>query len=314
MENCARPVDAYLWMDAMRRGDFKKAWCLADQTLNARAGRPCWHWPRHEQYVWDGAPLDGKRVLVRCYHGLGDTVQFIRFASLLKARAAEVIVWAQLSLLPLVRAAEGVDRVLALHDGSPEIAYDADVELMELAHIFRVARETLPRKVPYLSVPRVEFALSKDRFHIGVIWRSGDWDERRSMPMELLAPLTAIPFVTLHAMQHGPTGHGWPREWGPVCPATNPWETAQWMQALDLIISVDSFPAHLAGALGRPVWTLLSSDADWRWMESCADSPWYPTMRLFRQRRAGDWAEVIARVERRLRRLGGGRARNFYRA
>lgn len=304
-------VETSSWIAAMKRGDFKTAWRLADHALAARAGRPCWHLPRHEQYVWDGAPLDGKRVLVRCYHGLGDTVQFVRFAPLLKTRAAEVIVWAQPRLLPLLRTASGLDRVLPLHDGAPVAAYDADVEIMELVHVFRLAPDQLPGAVPYLQVPRVDFGLAKDRLHVGVVWRAGDWDERRSIPATVLSPLARIPSVTLHAMQHGPAAHEWSRAWGPVCPAKDPLETAQWMQAFDLIISVDSFPAHLAGALGRRVWTLLPFDADWRWMGAREDCPWYPTMRLFRQQRAGDWAGVIARVERGLWRLGAVHAKDF---
>ncbi|MDF3058136.1 MAG: hypothetical protein K0R17_2351, partial [Rariglobus sp.] len=184
------------WIDAMKRGDFERAWRLADETLAERAGRPCWHWPRHLQYIWDGSSLDGKRVLVRCYHGLGDTVQFIRFAALLKERAAEVIVWAQPALLPLLQTVAGVDRLLPLHDGVPAVDYDHDVEVMELAHICRVNPDTLPRKVPYLKPPSRTPALSRRRLNVGVIWRAGDWDERRSIPTEALAPLAAVPGVT----------------------------------------------------------------------------------------------------------------------
>jgi hypothetical protein len=117
-------------------------------VLRERAGVSCHHWPRHRQYVWDGRPLEGQRVLVRCYHGLGDTVMFIRYAPLLKTIAREVIVWAQPALIPLLRRAHGVDRLLPLHEGTPECAYDVDIEVMELAHAFRSTIETLPRAVP----------------------------------------------------------------------------------------------------------------------------------------------------------------------
>ncbi len=287
----------------MRQGDFAQAWRLADDAVAAHAGRPCWHWPRHHQYVWDGTPLDGKRVLVRCYHGLGDTVQFIRFAPWLKARAAEVIVWAQPELLPLLRTAAGVDRLIPLHNGEPAVTYDCDVEVMELAHVGRVSADSLPRAVPYLRVPGLKRPLSKKRLNVGVVWQSGNWDLSRSIPTAELAPLATIPEVKLHALQHGQARAEWPARWGPVCPVKTIVETARWMQALDLIISVDSFPAHLAGALGRPVWTLLPREADWRWMEAREDCPWYPTMRLFRQENAGDWTSVIARVEGMLRQV-----------
>src|SRR6478735_458987 len=105
-----------LWMHFMRRGAFEQAWQLTDKDLKARAGIPCWHLPRHQQYIWDGTPLQNKRVLVRCYHGLGDTIQFIRYMPLVKAVAKEVIVWAQEPLLPLLKTVTGIDKLLALHD------------------------------------------------------------------------------------------------------------------------------------------------------------------------------------------------------
>lgn len=282
----------------MLRGEYADAWRVSDEAVRARAGVPCWHWPRHLQYVWDGAPLDGKRVLVRCYHGLGDTIQFVRFAPRLRAVAAEVIVWAQPSLLPLVRTVRGVDRALALHDGTPEVAYDADVEIMELAHVFRAAPGTLPADVPYLHLPRAaRTGLPADgRLHVGLVWGSGDWDPRRSIDPALLAPLADVPGVALHVLQRGAPLAGRPEGFGVDAAADTPWETACTMAALDLVITVDSMPAHLAGALGRPTWTLLHADADWRWLRGRADSPWYPTMRLFRQATPGDWAGVVARV------------------
>src|SRR5215217_4156499 len=108
------------WVHAMQHGDFARAWAISDTVLRERARVPCAHWPRHLQYIWDGSSLKGKRVLVRCYHGLGDTVQFIRYAPQIRAIAREVIVWAQPALLPLLRTARGIDRLLPLHDGAPD--------------------------------------------------------------------------------------------------------------------------------------------------------------------------------------------------
>ena len=290
----------------MRRGDFAGAWRISDAVLCDRAGRPCWHLPRHEQAVWKGDPLTGNRVLVRCYHGLGDTVQFIRYASLARERAGELIVWAQPALIEILRGVDGVDRVLPLHDGDPGIVYDVDVEIMELPHLFRSTLETLPARVPYLHVPPGEalpYAIDGSHCHVGVVWRAGDWDAERSVPVDLLASLGAVPGVVLHALQRGHAASEWRAEWGPSPGMDNVAATARTMNALDLIISVDSFPAHLAGALGRPVWTLLHAAPDWRWMDARDDSPWYPTMRLFRQERAGEWKPVIARVAARLRAL-----------
>ena len=284
------------WFSCVRRGDFAAAWRLTDVDVARRRGVPCWHLPRHEQYVWDGSPLAGKRVLVRCYHGLGDTVQFIRYAPLLKSVAAGVIVWAQPALLPLVRRVPGVDRAIPLHDGAPDVPYDADVEIMELPHVFRSTLDTLPRTVPYLRADPAPLPRGPGRLHVGVTWRPGDWDDRRAVPVRLLAPLARLPGVTLHSLQRGPAAADWPADLGPSSGSDDVAAAAGVMAALDLIVTVDSFPAHLAGALGRPVWTLLHSDPDWRWMVGRDDSPWYPTMRLFRQARAGEWEPVIERV------------------
>ena len=289
------PATGDSWMFLMRLGKFEAAWELSDQVLEERRGQPCGHWPRHFQYIWDGSPVAGRRVLVRCYHGLGDTIQFIRYASLLKQVGAHVIVWAQSVLLPLLETVHGVDRVLPLHDGLPAVDYDADVELMELPHVFRTSLKTIPNKVPYVSVPSIqqhESALLK----VGVVWRSGAWDERRSMSASLMAELDGVPGVELHVLQNRVDADEWPRQVGKrVCPEPVT-ELARAISGLDLLITIDSLAAHLGGALAVPTWTLLPAHADWRWMEKRSDSPWYPTMRLWRQSRVGDWRTVIDNV------------------
>jgi hypothetical protein len=265
------------WLAHMRRGEFEAAWDLSDRLLARRESSR--QLPRHEQWVWDGTPLEGKRVLIRCYHGLGDTIQFIRYAPLVKEIAREVMVWAQPSVIPLLETARGVDRFLPLHDGAPDVEYDADVEIMELAHVFR----RIVGDVPYLHVPPLATGGG-----IGVAWRSGDWDPNRDIPPELL---TRLPGVT-HNLQRGETRP----ELLNLPERNDPFGTARLMRGLDLVITVDTMTAHLAGALGVPVWTLLRADADWRWMEDRDDSPWYPTMRLFRQQEPGEWEPVIERV------------------
>src|SRR3954464_3188991 len=117
------------WMRHMRRGDFARAWEVSDEVLRGRAGESCDFLPRHFQWVWRGEPLEGKRVVIRCYHGLGDTIQFIRYAPLLRQIAARVTVWAQPALLDLLGTAEGIDELLPLHDGDPGTDYDVDVEV-----------------------------------------------------------------------------------------------------------------------------------------------------------------------------------------
>jgi hypothetical protein len=284
------------WMAAMRRGDLERAWQISDIVLQERiaGGTSCWHMPRHLQYVWTGAPLAGKRVLVRCYHGLGDTIQFIRFAAPLREIAREVIVWVQPQLLDLVASAPGVDRVLPLHDDAPAVEYDVDIEVMELPHALRVARETLLTEVPYLFPPAVPLSL-RSGLNVGIVWESGGWDSRRSVPLDLLRLLRQIPHVHLHSLQRGPARFGATQLTDSDISCGDVLVAASRMLQLDLVMSVDTMAAHLAGALGVPVWTLLHSSCDWRWM--CGDrSVWYPTMRLFRQAVPGAWPHVIDEV------------------
>src|SRR5215213_5042889 len=287
------------WIEAMRRGDFATAWKISDALLRARRGEDQVLLQRWFQTVWNGASVVGKRVLVRCYHGLGDTIQFIRYAALLKKIAAEVIVWVQPSLIPLLRSVEGIDRMLPLHDGAPEVEYDVDVELSELPYLFRTTLESIPAQMPYIFVePAV---LARDcRLRIGLIWKSGDWDERRSIPFSLIERLAQVPAVEWHILQREPFAAGWDGRLGVISGGDNPLDDARVMRALDLVISVDTMTAHLAGALGVNTWTLLPYDADWRWMLDRRDTPWYPTMHLFRQPSPGRWDLVLDEVAKKI--------------
>ena len=287
------------WMRHMRSGDWEAAWRVSDEILRARAGTPSWHLPRHQQWVWDGTPLGGRRVLVRCYHGLGDTLQFIRYAPRLRRIGADATFWVQPGLIPLLRTVPAIGPLLPLHDGDAGVDYDVDVEVMELSHVFRSTPQTLPKDVPYLHVepaPRPGDGLLR----VGLVWQAGEWGEGRSLPVHLLAPLAEVDGVELHLLQRGPALAERPAGFGVDSGSDDPLQAARTMRALDVVVTVDSMPAHLAGALGVPVWTLLQARADWRWMEDRDDSPWYPTMRLFRQARPGDWEPVIARVARAL--------------
>jgi hypothetical protein len=269
----------------MRRGDFLGAWSIGDRILatNVQNG-PRWDVPRHVQWVWDGRPLTG-RVLVRCYHGLGDTIQFARFLPQLD----DAIVWAQPALLPLLRKLTKKPALLPLHDGVPEVDYDVDIEIMELAHALRITSETLAVNVPYFDVspaPRIS-----DRFSVGIVASAGDWDTTRSIPIALLDPLREVNNVQLFNLQLEHPVSGLDDISTPDVLAL-----AARVRALDLVVSVDTMVAHLAGALAVPTWTLLSAQADWRWMEQREDSPWYPSMRLFRQPSSGAWGVVVDRV------------------
>lgn len=288
------------WLHAMRLGDFDTAWNISDALLHTP--RDHTHLPRWFQSVWDGSSVVGKRVLLRCYHGLGDTLQFIRYAPLLKAIAAEVIVWVQPTLIPLLRSVRGVDRLLPLHDGGPEVEYDVDLELNELPHLFRTTVASIPAEVPYIFVEPASLPRN-GRLRVGLIWQSGEWDSRRSVPFSEVKLLAHVRGIEWHLLQRDAARAGCDGALGSISGGDNPLDDARVMRALDLVISVDTMTAHLAGALAVPTWTLLPFNADWRWMVDREDTPWYPTMRLFRQREEGNWATVIDDVAGQLSRL-----------
>jgi hypothetical protein len=282
------------WVQAMRRGDFATAWHISDAVLGhrVRTGQLCDAWPRHMQFVWRGEQLSGRRLFVRCYHGLGDTLQFVRLLAMPRLRASEITLWAQPQLLALLRTVRGIDRLLPLHEGEPDLDYDVDVELMELPHALRLDCADLPGPLPYIYVPAPAPRRQRIR-RIGVCWQSGDWRSERSIPREALRPWASLPDIRWFNLQFPPEPCALPA--APIG-CRDIAEMAIRLRLLDLVITVDTMIAHLAGALGVPVWLLLDHDPDWRWMSARDDSPWYPTMRLFRQRVPGDWAHVIEQV------------------
>jgi hypothetical protein len=282
------------WMAAMCRGDLETAWRISDAVLNQRRreGIDCSAWPRHLQFIWNGDSLEGKRVLVRCYHGLGDTLQFIRFLPTLQARGSEVILWVQPALIPLLKHASGIDRLLPLHDGTPDCEYDVDIEIMELPHALRISARDLVNEPLYLDIaprPRTE----DTRLQVGLTWKAGEWNQSRSIPPEYLQRLSCLPNIVWHSLQYPPEALSFV-DMNIAC--RNIHELAVRMRTLDLIISVDTMVAHLAGVLRMPVWTLLPKHADWRWSSDAETTLWYPTMRLLRQPRAGAWDSVIDRL------------------
>jgi hypothetical protein len=282
------------WTDALRENDFQKAWELSDRSLSeyCLSGAIKHAGERHLQRIWRGESLSNKLVLVRCYHGLGDTIQFIRFAKPLREIARKVTVWVQPELMSLVAEVDGVDQAIALHDGTPDAQFEVDIEVMELAHALRVTPQVVTNRVPYLPrKPCQEQASSV--VSIGLVWEAGNWNNRRSAPPHLFARLLKKSDVRLFSLQQGPA-----RGLAATLPAediatSDVRELAVRITNLDLIITVDTMVAHLAGALGVPVWTMLHRDCDWRWPATGHETIWYPTMKLFHQRKAGDWSNVM---------------------
>jgi hypothetical protein len=282
------------WVTLMRSGQFEAAWRLSDRDLHVRRLVDTRTQPRHLQNIWDGSSIEDRRVLVRCYHGLGDTLQFARYLPHLRAVSREVSVWTPRPLIPLLsRSIDGV-RFIALHDGTPDVDYDVDVEIMELAHIFRTTVDTIPSDVPYLDVPRSNRPRARRR--VGLVWRGGDRDDGGSIPFDLvdrfltrLTDLIVVPLqLALSSVER--------QRFTTVTPVESIDALAREIVNCDLVISVDTMAAHLAGALDVPTWTLLKFSADWRWLLDREDSPWYPSMRLYRQPWPGAWTEVLDAV------------------
>jgi hypothetical protein len=303
------------WACQMMLGDFERAWQETDGSERRRQtrGETTLNLPLHERRVWNGAPLANQRVLVRCYHGLGDTIQFARFVPKLRSIASEVILQAQGSLLPLLESVPGSNCRVALESSGQTLPeYDVEIESMELPYALRTTLATLPRSIPYLKVSPARVAAAgeelqsagfrKEALNVGMVWSSGMWNRERNVPLADLSVLSRIPGLQLFSLQRGAEAADGllARQRCGILPAEResgtPVDSAGFIMNLDLIISVDTMVAHLAGALGKPVWILLPFRADWRWMIDRDDSPWYPTMRLFRQPRPGAWEHVVKRI------------------
>jgi len=242
---------------------------------------------------------------------------------MVKARGARVILEVHRELLTLARTIEGADQVIAQDDPIPQ--FDLHAPLMDLPLIFGTTLRKLPAKVPYMSVAAEKISAwkerlaadegqSKPRLRVGLVWAgrpTHPLDRTRSIRIEQFAPLAAlseagVSFLTLQKgagatqLQNAPVGLNL-RDYTAELHDLS--ETAALLENLDLVICVDTSVAHLAGALNRPAWVLIAHAPDWRWLDRREDSPWYPSLRLFRQQTRGDWGGVIARVAKELKKL-----------
>jgi hypothetical protein len=295
------------WLAAMRAGDWEAAWRQTDRLELPRRtaqGQPGFtRAPAH--LTWDGTPFDGRVVRIRCEHGLGDTLQFLRFVPLVTARAATVHLMVQ---PPLVQMLHGAPRLGEVHDAWRGAhtwpACDVDIELMELAYALRATVDSVPPPYPHLpaQVAREPVTVRRDPalLHVGLAWAASGWDPTRSVPVDQVERLFDVPGVRFHVLQQEaaaqePERRGWPVE--VLSPRTRRIESAAAaMLQLDGVVCVDGMPAHLAATLAVPTWLLLQHQADWRWGIRGDSTPWYPSMRLFRQPAPGDWAGIVDEV------------------
>ena len=265
--------------------------------------------PSYRKPLWAGQDLRGKTILLRSEQGIVDFIQFIRYAPQVKALGGTVLLQLRKNIRELAQSFPGIDRIL--DGGEPVPEFDYYIHLMSLPRVFDTDLASIPAEVPYLRAEPQRIDRWTERFRgglslkVGLVW-AGDpghlRDRYRSIPLAQLAPLWRVDGVRIFSLQKGAQAAE-----ASAASAGQPMvdlgadlrdfaDTAAVISLLDLVICVDTSVAHLAGALGKPAWVLVPTPADWRWMEGREDSPWYPTMRLFRQVRPGEWDDVIQRV------------------
>ena len=286
---------ARLLMGDYERGFAEYEWRLASPMLRESNVTG----PR-----WDGSPLHGRAILIHAEQGMGDALQFIRYAPKVARLGGRVILKCHPAMKRLFQDAPGIDDVTT--SVPPPDAYDCHVPLMSLAHIFGTTPDTIPAEVPYLSPDQALRRRWAERLGrgpaIGLVWRGNPENKRdtvRSCPLDRFSPILETAGARFFSLQKEiPEDElPLPASLTDLGPELNDFaDTAACVANLDLVIAVDTAIVHLAGALGRPVWALLSSSPEWRWMLDRDDSPWYPTARLFRQTGWGDWDGVVAGV------------------
>ncbi|HTP96774.1 MAG TPA: tetratricopeptide repeat protein, partial [Burkholderiales bacterium] len=317
------PDNAYAHLDLgfalLARGDYAGGWPEYEWRWRAGAGIK----PRDAELNrprWRGEPLEGRTLLLHAEQGLGDAIQFIRFAPLVAQRGARVIVECGRPLLRLFAGAPGVAGVCERGRALPQFA--AHCPLLSVPLVLGVTLATLPAAAPYLHASPEEQARWRRRLspgarlRVGLCWagkQTFKHDAQRSLPFAALAPLAEAAGVHFVSLQVGPAAKQLRQsqdlrveEFGAELHDLA--ATAALVANLDLVISADTAVAHLAGALGVRVWLLNRYESEWRWMFGREDSPWYPTLRIFSQRAPGDWIGVIARVAEALRALSGAAA------
>jgi len=304
------PVRASEGMDHLAAGEFAEGWRGYE-----------WRWPTGKPHVlgnlpvplWDGSPLGERKLLLWSEQGLGDVLMFARFAASIPKERGRVILHTYPKLISLLATCPGIDQVIV--DGDI-VDVDLQFPLLSLPYLLNLQPSSIG---PYLSAPAkcidAEDAIEKGTaLNVGILWASGKAFPAhaiRDCPLALFASLAGIPGVRLYSLQYGDAAKELAECPAPIVdlsPVLGDFhKTAAFVKRLDLIISVDTSLPHLAGALDAPVWTLIPQSSDWRWMREGDKTPWYPSMRLYRQQTPGDWAPVVERIARDLRELAADR-------
>jgi tetratricopeptide (TPR) repeat protein len=301
-----RYADSHL---RLRLGDFEAGFALYESRWHPVNRRPgSIQLPAGARCAQRLSEMADRRVLLHDEQGVGDAIQFIRYAALAASQARSIVVGVRPELKRLFGSLKGVQAVVGLDEPLP--SYDLLAPLLSLPALFGTTLETIPAGVPYLSADPIKLQRWRERLgpgdhpRVGLTWRGNPAhpnDLNRSMPLELLVPMldvAGIEFISLQQSEHADdrASAAWARLRHFGAELHDFAETAALASCMDLVISVDTSIAHLAGALALPVWVLLPQVGEWRWLQQRLDSPWYPTARLFRQARLGDWSDVIAGV------------------
>ena len=295
-------------------GDFVAGW----KNYEARWLKGDWQrfYPRRlPKPAWDGRPLEGKTILVHSEQGLGDMLQFVRYLPMVKAAGGRVIFETRAALIELFRDWACLDALVPIvpPEAALEVEFDVYSPLLSLPRIFKTDLKSIPRRVPYVTADPERLAIwarriRGDELRVGLVWAGTATDPRRATPLAWFAPWSRIPGVRLFGLQKGPAADLLEREGPPPGMAIDNLgpefsdfsDTAAAIAHLDLVVSIDTSVAHLAGAMGKPVYLLLPHVPDWRWLLERPDSPWYPSMRLLRQELADDWSAPMTAAARRI--------------
>lgn len=306
-------------------GNFGEGWTAYEARLELGFGRLGFEALGHIAFDlpgqrWSGEPLEGRTIFLYGEQGLGDTLQFARYASLVAERGGRVVLGVPEPLVRLLGTMRGVVEVVPTGGSPPH--FDVHCPLLSLPLVFGTTLENVPAAVPYVHPDPSDVEAWRGRLpqgrgpRVGLVWAGNPrpdvaWaacvDRRRSIPLRRLAPLAEVPDLRWVSLQKGQPAaelHSAPDRWAifdPMDRVEDFADTAALLAHIDLIVSVDTSVAHLAGALGKPVWMLSRHDGCWRWLRDRSDSPWYPTMRIYRQSRPGDWDRVIEQVAADLR-------------
>lgn len=266
--------------------------------------------------IWDGKPLNGKTILIHTEQGFGDTIQFIRYLPMVQAQGGRVIFECLPNLICLLKNCAGFDKIIE-RKSSGELSeqFDVHVPLLSLPGLLDTTIDSIPADIPYIAadpglIYQWRIRLDNDhKYKIGIVWAGNSnhkKDHSRSCSLSDFETLAGVPGLSFYSLQKGPASVE-ANKWSGAeeiirldNEINNFADTAAIIANLDLVVSVDTVVAHLAGAIGKPVWTLLPFVPDWRWLLNRTDSPWYPRMRLFRQTLSDDWTGVFKRVKQTL--------------